>query len=110
MVAQALLDLVPQVLIHDWLMLAFVDLALMSDPTNVDRVLQEFIDMPPTEQSAAGRAATAIDADRNPNAISVETLLETHHASSLEISPEEGAHDLGMILDDMQRAILHPVA
>jgi len=32
------------------------------------------------------------------------------YAARLEISPEEGAHDLGMSLDDVQRPILDPVA
>ena len=38
MMAQALLDLVPKVLIHDRRMLAFVDLALMGDAPDIDRV------------------------------------------------------------------------
>ena len=110
MIAQALLDLVPQVLGHDRRMLAFVNLALMGDAADIDRVRQDLVDMPPAEQAAARRAARAIDADRNPKALSVELLFETHHASRLEIAAEEGAHDLGMILDDVQCAILDPVA
>src|ERR1700675_4186590 len=109
MIAQALLDLLPQVLGDDRRVVALVHLELVGDPADIDRVRQELIDMSPTEQSAAGRAATAVDADRKPKALSVETLLETHHASRLEVSPKEGAHDLGMILDDMQRALLNPV-
>src|ERR1700733_2491504 len=66
--------------------------------------------MPPAEQAAAGRAATPIDADRNPNALSVELLFETHHASRLEIAAKQGAHDRCMILDDVQGAFLDPVA
>jgi hypothetical protein len=37
-------------------------------------------------------------------------LLETHHAPSLEIAAKQGAHDLGMIVDGMQSAVLDPVA
>jgi hypothetical protein len=48
--------------------------------------------MPPTEQSAAYRAARAIDADRKRKVLSVETLLETHHASRLEIAAERPCH------------------
>src|SRR5271168_5385507 len=82
----------------------------MSDPADVDRVRQDLVDVPSTEQSAPGRAATAIDADRNPNLLRVELLLEAHYASRLEIAPKEGAHDCCMILDDAKGAILDPVA
>ena len=75
MIAQASLDLVPQVLGHDRRVLAFVHLELMDDMTDIDRVRQELIDMPSTEQSAAGRAAPAIDADWNPKVLSVEMLF-----------------------------------
>ena len=91
-------------------MLAFMDLALMGDPADVDRVRQDLIDMPPTEQSAAGRAARAIDADRNPKALSIESLFEANDASRFQIAPEDGAHDRCMVLDDVQGAILDPVA
>ena len=40
---------------------------------------------------------------------SVEQLLETHHASRPEIAAKQGPN-LGMIVDDVQRAILDPVA
>src|SRR3984957_9559929 len=66
--------------------------------------------MPPAEQAAASRAATAIDADRNPNAVSLELLFEAHHASRLEIAAKQGPHDCCMLLDDMQRPIVDPVA
>ena len=61
--------------------------------------------MSPTEQSATRRAARTIDADRNPNALSVELLFETHHASRLEIAPKQGPYYRCMILDDMQSAV-----
>jgi hypothetical protein len=38
MIAQALLDLVPQILGHDRWVLAFVDLALMGDAADIDRL------------------------------------------------------------------------
>ena len=44
--------------------------------------------MPAAEWSASSRATTAIDADWKPNLLSVELLLQPHHASRLEISPE----------------------
>jgi hypothetical protein len=91
-------------------MLAFVRLALVGDPADVDRVGQDLVDVAPAERTAAGRAAGAIDADRKPKALDVQLLFETHYAPSLEISPKEGAHDLRMVLDDMQRAVFDPVA
>ena len=44
--------------------------------------------MPPAEQAAARRAAGAVDTDRKAKALSVEFLLQTHHASRLEIAAE----------------------
>src|ERR1700722_16922810 len=82
----------------------------MSDPADVDRVRQDLVDVPSTEQSAPGRAATAIDTDRNPNLLRVELPFEAHHASRFEVAAKQGAHDLGMIFDHMQRAVLDPVA
>jgi hypothetical protein len=88
MVAQPLPDLVPQVLCQDRRLLAFVNLAFVGKTTHVDRVRQDLVDVPPAEQAAPGRAATAIDADWKPKVLSVELLLEAHHGSRLEISPE----------------------
>jgi hypothetical protein len=88
MIAQALPDVVPQVPRHDWSLPAFVDLAFVGNATHIDRVRQDLVDVPSTEQSAAGRAATAIDADWKPNPVSVEVLLKAHHASRLEVPLE----------------------
>jgi hypothetical protein len=79
MIAQALPDLVPEVLRHDWRLLAFVNLAFVGNATCIDRVRKDLVDVPPAEQAAPGRAATAVDADRNPNPLSVELLFEAHH-------------------------------
>jgi hypothetical protein len=66
--------------------------------------------VPPAEQAAPSRAATAIDADWKPKVLSVELLLEAHHTSRLEIAAKQGAHDCCMIIDDVQGACLDPVA
>jgi hypothetical protein len=64
MIAQALLDLVPQVLGHDRRVVSLVNLALMSDPADVDRVRQELIDVarlstpPPVERPAPSMRIT----------------------------------------------------
>src|SRR5271165_4560457 len=55
MIAQALLDLIPQVLGHDRRMLAFVKLTLMRDTADVNRVRQDLVDMPPAEQAGLSR-------------------------------------------------------
>jgi hypothetical protein len=54
----------------------------MSEAADVDRVRQDLVDMPPAEQAAA------VDTDRKAKALSVEFLLQTHHASRLEIAAE----------------------
>ena len=56
---------------------------------------------PPAERAAAGRAACAIDANRNPQTLDVEGLLKADDASRFEIAPKQGAHDRGMIIDDV---------
>src|ERR1700744_5286355 len=72
---QALLDLLPHVLSHDRRMLAFVRLALMADPADINRIRQDLVDMPPAERATTGRAARAVDADRKPKTLSLEPLL-----------------------------------
>src|SRR5208282_883573 len=47
MIAQALLNPIPKVLIDDRRMLAFVDLAFMRDAADIDGVRQEFVNVPP---------------------------------------------------------------
>src|SRR5271166_5481852 len=110
MLAQALLNPIPKVLIDDRRMLAFVDLAFMRDAADIDGVRQEFVNVPPAEQAAAGRVARAIDANRNPQTLGVEGLLKADDASCFEIAPEQRAHDRSMIIDDVQSAILDPIA
>jgi hypothetical protein len=41
--------------------------------------------------------------------ISVACPAKAHQASRLEIAAKQGPHDLGMILDDVQSAVLDPV-
>ena len=45
--------------------------------------------MPPAEQAAAGRAAGAIDADRESNILNVELQFEANNASRLEIAAKQ---------------------
>jgi hypothetical protein len=87
-----------------------VNLAFVGDPTDVDRVRQDLVDVPTAEQSPPGRAAPTIDADWKPNSVSVELLLKAHDAPRLEIATKQRPHDLGTIFDDVQRAIFDPVA
>jgi hypothetical protein len=82
-VAKTSLDLVPQVFGHDCGVLALVDLALLRDPADIDRVRQDLVDMAPADRTTAGRAAGAIDADWKPKALRVETLLEANDAFRL---------------------------
>jgi hypothetical protein len=89
MIAQALPDLVPQVLRHDRRLLTLVNLAFVGNATHVDRIRKDLVDVPPTEQAAPRRAACAIDADRYPNPVSVKLLFEAHHASRLEIAAKQ---------------------
>ena len=56
---------------------------------SIDRVLDKSLWTVPSAEQATARsrgAASGVDADRNPNALGVETLFEAHHASRLEIA------------------------
>jgi hypothetical protein len=60
MIGKPALDPVPALMIDDRGMKAFVDLVLVGQPTDVNRVRQDLVEMPPADQAAARDLAPAI--------------------------------------------------
>jgi hypothetical protein len=110
MLGKLTLDPVPALVIDDRGMKAFMDLILVGQPTDVDRVRQDLIEMPSADQPASGRLAPAIGSSWQPDVLLIQSDLEPHDAADLEIAPKEIAHEDGMLLDDMERPIVDPIA
>ena len=72
-------------------MLALVDLTLMGEPADIDRIGQDLVEMAAADEPAAGRLPVPIRADRQPDAFPVESGLERNHAADLEIAAEDRA-------------------
>src|SRR5271166_4863889 len=89
---------------------AFMDLALMGQPPKVDRVREDLVEVPPADQPAPCSLAPPVASNRQPNELLIQNGLEPHDAADLEIAPKEMAHEGGMLLDDMERSVLDPVA
>src|SRR6202042_850080 len=82
-------DPVPALVIDDRGMKAFMDLVLVSQPTDVDRVRQDLVEMPSADQAASGCLALAIGSCRQPDVLLVQSSLEPHDAARLEIASKE---------------------
>src|SRR3984957_17159314 len=78
---EPLLDLLPDLTVHDRRMKAVVDLPFVAQPSDIDRVRQQPIEMATREQYAAGRPATSAHPGGGANVLGVESILEAHHAA-----------------------------
>src|SRR5208337_2243189 len=104
------LDFVPGLMIDNRVMKAFMNLALVGQPAEVNRVRQDLIKVPSADQPAAGGFPTAVGSNGQPNFLLVQKTIEPHDAADLEIAPKEIAHEDGMLFDDMERPIIDPIA
>jgi hypothetical protein len=100
------LDTIPNLLIDDRIMQAFVNLALVGQPPEVNRIRQDLVEMPTADEAGARDLAISITPDREPDVLLVEDGLESHDAANLKISAKKIAHEGGMLVDRMQRPIL----
>ena len=66
--------------------------------------------MPSADQPAACHLAPAVGSNGQPDILLVQKSFEPHDAADLEIAPKEIAHEGGMLLDDMERPIVDPIA
>src|ERR1700688_2862161 len=106
MLGKPALDPVPALLIDDRTVKAFMDLVLVGQPTDVDRVRQDLVQMPSADQPASSRLALAIGPNGESDVLLVQSSLEPDDAAGLQIAAKEIAHEGGMLLDDMERPII----
>jgi len=69
------LSTIPGILIDNLGMLPFVDLALMAEATDVDRVRQDLLEMSAAEEAAPRLSGRPIDAVRQTNILFVHRRL-----------------------------------
>src|SRR5579871_6426985 len=104
MVLKLRLNPLPKVPVEDRRMLAVVDLALVRDAADIDRVRQDLVEVAAAERTPAGQAACAIGAGRKPDPLVLQALPQQDHALSLEIAKKEIAHDPGVVVDNVKGA------
>src|SRR5271166_5471516 len=66
--------------------------------------------MPPADEPAADGLARPVRPRRKPDVFLIKNGLEPHDAADLEIAPKEIKYERGMLLDDMERPVLDPIA
>src|SRR5215204_163764 len=101
---------VPGRLLHDRGMLAIVGLPLVREPPDVDRVGQDLVEVAPAERLAAAAPTRSIDALWDMQAGGIEPTLEGADGAELEIAGKQAPDQARMVLDDVQRPVLDPVA
>jgi hypothetical protein len=107
---ELLLDPVPRFGVDDRRMKAVVALPFVPQPSDIDRVREDPIEVTPRHQSASGSSACPAHPNRRAKVLGVEDCLEAHHAADFEIAAKEGADELGLLFDNLEGAIFHPVA
>ena len=55
-------------------------------------------------------SAVLLDPNRRANVLGVESDLEAHHAADFEVPAKQIADDLGLVFDNVEGAVLDPVA
>src|SRR6516162_8231753 len=101
---------VPRLDIDQRRMLSGVELAFVSDLTDVNRVREQPVDVPAREGHPAALAAARCGAPLCLEPESVGLLLDPAHATKLPIKGEDTAYNLGLGRVDDQRALARVVA
>src|SRR4051812_50190538 len=87
-----------------------MQLALMRDPAEVDRVRQDPVQVAARYRPAAlGMPGRRGEALRRP-AMAIDGVLEPAHAAELQVESKDAAHRLGLGQIDDQLALMHVVA
>src|ERR1700722_12007202 len=107
---QLLLDPVPDLNVHDPRMKAVMGLPFVAQPSDIDRVRQDPVQMATRDQYAAGRPATSAHPGGGANVLGVESILEAHHAAEFEVAAIEGPDELSLAFNDVEGAAFDPVA
>src|ERR1700692_198108 len=106
---EPLLDPLPNLNVHDPWMKAVMGLPFVAQPSDIDRVRQDPVEMASRDQYAAGRPATPAHPGGGANVLGVESRLEAHHAAEFEIAAIEGADELSLAFNDVEGAVFDPV-
>src|ERR1700722_12541060 len=82
----------------------------MAKLSDINRVREDPVEMPSTDETAARCFARANHANRQANVLGIESRLQPHHAADFEVATEESANELGGRFDNMESAVFDPVS
>ena len=99
----------PDLNVHDPRLKAVMGLPLVAQPSGIDRVRQDPVQVASRDQYAAGRPATPTHPGGGANVLGDESGLEAHDAAEFEIAAIEGADELCLAFNDMEGAVFDPV-
>ena len=105
---ELLLDPVPRFRVDDRRMKAVVDLPFVPQPSEIDWVREDPIEVTRRHQSASGSSACPAHPNRRAKVLGVESDLQP--AADLKITAKESADELRLVFDDMEGAVFDPVA
>jgi hypothetical protein len=105
-----LLDPLPDLNVHDSRMKAVMGLPFVAQPSDIDWVRQDPVEVASRDQYAAGRPATPAHPRGGANVLGVESGLEAHHAAEFEIAAIEGPDELSLAFNDVEGAVFDQVA
>jgi hypothetical protein len=107
---EPLLNPVPGLKVHDRRMKAIVDQSFVAQPSDIDRVGQDPVEMASRDRDAAGPSAGPAHSDRRANVLGVQSGLEADHAADFEVTEKETADELRLVFDHMESAVFDTVA
>src|ERR1039458_9621464 len=93
----AALDAIPGLRIDDRGMQAVGELSLMAQPSDVNWVRQDIVDMSPADRAAARLPSRPDNANGQMNILRIESDLQSHHAADFQIAPEELADEGNLV-------------
>src|SRR4029077_15820235 len=91
-------------------LLTGVELAVVCNLTDVDRVREQLVDVPAREGFAAAFGAASRRAALGPEPEAVGLFFDPAHAAELTIKGEDAAHGLGLGTVDDERAFVRVIA
>jgi hypothetical protein len=89
--------------------LPVINLRLVSDLADIDRVRQDLVQMTTTKKAAPAAAAGPVEAHWDGDALAVERPLEPDNAADLKVALVGGADQGSVFIHHVERTILHPV-
>ena len=78
MVGHLALDAIPSRWVDDRSLQSFVNLLLVAEPSSIDRVREDLVEMPPTDEAASCALALPVGPKREADVLLVEDRLEAN--------------------------------